>query len=223
MKLFVWDFHGVLEKGNDLAVLEITNLSLKKHKYTRIMTTEEADILSGLRWYEYFAYLLPESTKKHQLELQATCFELSNSRPDILAKYLLLNDNASQVLHAIKEAEYPQILISNTRQESLDQFVKMVDIEEYFPKTHRFAADSHTQTKLTKKDCLKSFLQDKYFPEGIVSIGDSAGDMALIHDIENGIGYHYKHPGKKHLEIDCHYKIHCLTQVLNELSVGNRC
>jgi len=31
MKLFVWDFHGVLEKGNDEVVLEITNLALSNH------------------------------------------------------------------------------------------------------------------------------------------------------------------------------------------------
>ena len=34
MKLFVWDFHGVLEKGNDLAVLDITNKVLEQAGYS---------------------------------------------------------------------------------------------------------------------------------------------------------------------------------------------
>lgn len=38
MKLFIWDFHGVLEKGNDDAVVEITNLALRRHGYSRELT-----------------------------------------------------------------------------------------------------------------------------------------------------------------------------------------
>lgn len=33
MKLFVWDFHGVLEKGNEGAVLEISNKILGDFRY----------------------------------------------------------------------------------------------------------------------------------------------------------------------------------------------
>lgn len=59
MKLFVWDFHGVLEKGNDAAVAEITNSVLQSFGHSRRMTIQEGELLSGKHWYEYFAFLLP--------------------------------------------------------------------------------------------------------------------------------------------------------------------
>lgn len=34
MKLFIWDFHGVLEKGNDEVVHEITNRALEMHGHS---------------------------------------------------------------------------------------------------------------------------------------------------------------------------------------------
>lgn len=46
MKLFVWDFHGTLEKGNENAVLEITNRILKALVYERLMSEEENLMLS---------------------------------------------------------------------------------------------------------------------------------------------------------------------------------
>jgi hypothetical protein len=49
MKLFVWDFHGVLEKGNDGAVVEITNIALQRFGYSRRMTIQEGEFLSGKR------------------------------------------------------------------------------------------------------------------------------------------------------------------------------
>ncbi|NGX27937.1 MAG: hypothetical protein K940chlam1_00109 [Candidatus Anoxychlamydiales bacterium] len=73
MKLFVWDFHGVLEKGNDVAVIEITSSVLKKIGFKRFLTLREAKLLTGKKWYEYFAYLLPDEPLKIHLDLQVEC------------------------------------------------------------------------------------------------------------------------------------------------------
>ncbi len=69
MKLFVWDFHGVLEKGNDHAVLEITNLALHYHGYSREMTETESAFLSGQRWHDYFTFLVPGHPPEEYIKL----------------------------------------------------------------------------------------------------------------------------------------------------------
>ncbi len=223
MKLFVWDFHGVLEKGNDHSVLEITNLALASHGYSRRMTASESATLSGLRWHEYFTFLLPEVSIEECFRLQSTCLEISFNQPEITTKSIQLNDHAGDVLKKIQETGHDQILISNSSPKSLDLFVDLVGVQHYFPKTYRFGVDSHTQKAATKKECLAQFLKEKDHFNTIISIGDSPGDMALVNQ-ENGrngrkgIGYLYSHPGKPHRPAKCDYQINDLRVVLQELS-----
>ncbi len=125
MKLFVWDFHGVLEKGNDEVVLEITNLALYRHGFSRRMTKIESEFLCGRRWHEYFAFLIPELKEEECLALQSTCFEISQNLPEITFKHIRLNDHADFVLNSIHNSPHCQILISNTLPESLEMFVNI--------------------------------------------------------------------------------------------------
>lgn len=217
MKLFVWDFHGVLEKGNDHAVLEFTNSILQQFGYSRRMTTQEAELLAGKRWHQYFAYLLPDLDHQEHLSLQSACFKASMENPEIIAKHIQLNDHAELVLQSIAESPFTQILISNTHNQALDIFVKIVGIEKYFPSTHRFGIDSHIQHQVTKKHYLDSFVKDKSFPGGMISIGDSPSDMELIHGNSLGLGYLYTHPGRSHRAAQCDYKIHDLRELLREI------
>jgi phosphoglycolate phosphatase-like HAD superfamily hydrolase len=200
MNLFVWDFHGVLEKGNDLAVHEITNIALAKFGHLKKMTVAESVLLSGLRWHEYFAYLLPNHNKDEHLKLQSSCFEISQNQPEIVSKHIQINDYADYVLDSIQQSGHNQILISNTLPKSLDMFVKIVGIEKYFPPSHRFGVDSHHQKYITKKHCLNDYLKDKIGIKKIISIGDSPSDMALIENTEeiDGVSYLYSHPDKEH-------------------------
>lgn len=218
MKLFVWDFHGVLEKGNDFAVLEITNRILENFGHAKRMTQLEAEFLSGKHWHEYFAYLLPHLDHTEHLALQSACIQFSQSSPSLIAKHIQLNDYADYVLKKIRDSQLTQILISNTQSKSLDMFIDIVGIGQYFSSTHRFGIDAHTQKKKSKKDQLESFLEGKHFPKGIISIGDSPGDMALIENRENSVGYLYTHPGRQHRPAPCHYKIHDLRDVLKEIN-----
>lgn len=223
MKLFIWDFHGVLEKGNDDAVLEITNLALARHGYTRRMTREEGLFLAGQRWHEYFAFLLPELEEESHFNLQSTCFEISKHQPEIIAQHIQLNDHADFVLEAIQSTSHHQILISNTMPHFVDMFVELVGIEKYFPKSHRFGADTDQQKKTTKKECLEKFLKDKNYFKTIISIGDSPGDMALTdHDNKlQGVGYLYSHPMRPHRPAKCDYRIHDLRAVLQEIPTAS--
>lgn len=222
MKLFVWDFHGVLEKGNDEIVLEITNQALDIHGHKRRMTPEEGLLLSGNRWHDYFSYLLPELPTKEHFSLQTTCFNIQKTQPELFSKHLKLNDYADIVLDAIHNSIHHQILISNTPPDALDMFIETVGLSKYFPETHRFGVNSHYQKAITKTHCLDNYIEDKDFYETIISIGDSPGDMALIdQEKRQGIGYLYCHPNREHRPAKCHYKIHDLRLILQEITRQN--
>lgn len=217
MKLFVWDFHGVLEKGTDDAVIEVTNLVLKMNGYDRQMTHEESLYLAGLRWHEYFSYLLPDTSDEECFRLQAASVDISHNNPSIALEKISLNEHADIVLDQIHKSEHTQILISNTLPDSLTMFVKHVNIEKYFQPEYRFGVCSTNEKHLTKIDFLNQFLEKSGPFESIISIGDSPGDMSLINENSCGIGYLYTHPWKKHREIKCHHKINDLRHVLKEL------
>lgn len=138
-------FSWVLEKGNDDVVCEISNLALKQAHYCRQMTLQEGEFLSRRRWHEYFAYLLPEIDQEECMRLQSMCVDISIHHPEIIAKHIQLNDHAHQVLQAIEQGGFTQILISNSQPKSLDLFIQIVGIERYFPSFHRFRVDTHSQ------------------------------------------------------------------------------
>lgn len=218
MKLFIWDFHGVLEKGNDDVVLEITNRALEMHGHSRRMTKQESEFLSGRLWRDYFSYLIPELDEKERLVLQSTCVEITQNSPEIFNKHVKLNDNVEHVLELIQSTQYTQILISNTQPKILDFYVKLVGIEKYFPSTHRFGADSSVQNRKTKKDCLYDFLSVNKNINEIISIGDSPGDMDLINvPFVKGTSYLYSYPNRAPRLLQCHHKIDDLRMVLQEI------
>lgn len=223
MKLFIWDFHGVLEKGNDDVVLEITNQALEMHGHSRRITYKEGEFLSGRLWCDYFAYLIPELHENERLLLQSTCIEITQNAPKIFIKHVRLNDNVEYVLESIRSSQHTQILISNTQSKILDMYIALVGIEKYFPSTHRFGVDSSVHNRKTKKDCLHEFLSlGENFNE-IISIGDFPGDMDLINiPFIKGTSYLYSYPSRPHRLAQCHYKINDLRMVLQEIEVAGR-
>lgn len=214
MKLFVWDFHGVLEKGNEGAVLEISNEVLKRFGYSRRFTKEDIAKLYGLRWYEYFEYLFPQESRERHLALQECCFKISNANPEIIAKHIQPNHHVHDVLGRIGQKHY-QILISHTQPRSLIMFLDSVQISPYFPDKNVFAVNTRQQRTRTKKAALGEFLKDKKF-DSIIVIGDSSNDKDLI-SVAGGTFYLYSHPGKPFKECNACYKINDLRELLREV------
>lgn len=202
MKLFVWDFYGTLERGNELAVREVSNTVLNEFCYEKHFTEQDCHTLYGKHWWEYFAHLLPEEPHERHLELEEAAFTLSNSQPDIIARHIQPNEHAHDVLAQILH----QILISHTRPESLGIFRDAVGMHGYFPQT--FASK-------TKQDILRRYLQEKSF-DHIVVIGDSPHDVALV-AVAGGVSYLYSHPGKPFRDCPADYHIRDLRDVLREI------
>lgn len=215
MKLFVWDFHGVLERGTEEAVLEISNEILKRFGYFCRFTKEDIVKLYGLKWFEYFEFLLPQESHERHLVLQKYCFEMSNANPQIIAKHIRPNDHIHEVLDKFAQ-KHRQILISNTPEESLRIFLDSIRVTHYFSIEDIFALNMHQKpTKKTKEDALREFLKDKRF-DNIIVIGDFPTDIDLV-SVAGGTSYLYSHPGRPFRNCSADYKINDLRELLREI------
>ncbi len=216
MKLFVWDFHGTLEKDNENSVLEISNKVLEKLGYKERLTEEDSQKLYGRKWLEYFAYLLPDEPEEVHFKIQQACHDYEKAHPEIIHKNIVANDHAGEVLQKVKVAGHDQILISNMADDALEMFLKSVNLEKYFLPNKAFATNSHLSLSLkTKKDLLSEYLKNKSFDE-IIVIGDTPGDIDLK-NVAGGISYLYAHPNKIFQEVESDHKIHDLREVLKEI------
>jgi phosphoglycolate phosphatase-like HAD superfamily hydrolase len=216
MKLFIWDFHGVLEKDNEKAVMEITNIVLSQSGYSEKLNINDCHRFYGLRWFQYFERLLPLESHGRHLELTKLCVETEN-KYKITAKHIKANDFAEEVLGKIQRNGHNQILISNTNRKSLIMFLAETGLSKFFPKGTVFAADNHRGHKQkSKKEIFGKYLKDKSF-EKIVVVGDSADDIELASVSRNSVSYLYAHPWKKFRECKADYKINDLREVLKEL------
>jgi len=215
MKLFVWDFHGVLEKDNDLAVLEISNSVLEQAGHAERFDQKSNQEYYGLKWFQYFERLLPHLSKKQHMALQAACFEFAEKNTDILAKHIKPNDHSTEVIKTIHGHDHDQIILSNTRPHDLLWFVNTVGLSDSFPNHKIIGVNAHEKHH-TKKDALKQYIENKQFDD-LVIIGDSQSDMDLK-DVAGGTTYYYSHP---HIptpsSTEAKYIINDLRKVLNEL------
>ncbi|MFI0797040.1 HAD family hydrolase [Micromonospora rubida] len=216
MKLFVWDLHGVLEQGNDRAVIDISNDVLSSFRYEQRFRYEDGRRLYGNKWYEYFAFLLPDETHDRHLELQDACFVLSEERPDLQYRWMTPTPHVTAVLGAIR-ARHQQIVISNTRPGTLDMFLKLLELTDYFTPGRAFAVDQHVRdAKSTKKDVLASYLIGQPTFEEIVIIGDSTSDMQLM-EVAGGTTYLFAHPGIAFRNCHADFQIRDLREVLHRV------
>ncbi len=211
--LYVFDFHGVLEKGTENAVIEVSNLALKSKGYGYKMTSDDALKYYGLKWGEIFEKMLNIS-KSEADELFKECKKIDDSNPGIITKYTIQNDNASRALDKIIIQEDDYILISNTRPEALEIFIKSAGLENYFNESNTFAVNKHEMgQELTKELVLKKYLEGKQY--GIIKIiGDSPSDIWLKKvSPNNSITFLYTHPWLNFKECEADYKIRSLMDI----------
>lgn len=217
MKLFAWDFHGVLEKDNESAVIQISNRVLRNLGYKEQFTEEDNRNLYGKKWYEYFEYLLPNEPHQKHLKLQQACIKLEEDEPDIVDNNIKPNDFAIEVLSKIENSGHDQILISNMSDVALERFMHAIDVTRFFPKGKAFPCNTRNGTKTyTKLEVLKNYIKNKNFEE-IIAIGDTAADMLLKNAANNVATYLYVHQHLKHPHVEADHKINDLREVLGEI------
>ena len=172
MKLFVWDFHGVLEKDNEFAVQEVVNRVLPEFGIQRKATVEECLDLYGKKWAEYYRYFVPDADEDVIHKMVEMAVDISVGEK-VAAKYIKPMDHAHEVLDEIAKKGHMNIVISNSAPEALDYFLESVGMSGRFE--HKYAADRHRKNAHetnSKEIWLKEFLQEHNFDEVIV-IDDS--------------------------------------------------
>lgn len=214
MKLFVWDFHGVLEKDNEIAVLEISNKALEQNGFIERFSEQDVRDYYGLKWYEYFERLLPNEDNDLHRKLQNDSIAISDGS-NIVSKHIKPNDFAVDVICKIKESGHDQILLSNTAPEHLLNFIKFVNMEGLFDDDKIIGVDAH-RNFTDKKQAFAGYLSNKDFDK-IIIIGDSDGDMQLKNS-SNQVTYFYRHPYLKSAHSSkADYFINDLREILNEI------
>jgi phosphoglycolate phosphatase-like HAD superfamily hydrolase len=214
VKLFVWDLHGTLEYGNHRTVVDISNEVLAQHGYRERFSYADGERLYGLKWFEYFIWLLGEESHERAMELQDACFQLSETDHELQVRWMEPTPHALGVLAEIGR-QHDQILISNTRAKTLEVFLRALGLEKFFPDGRAFAVDQHTRyAARTKIDVLGEFLRNGHQYEQLVIIGDSPSDMRLK-DVSGGLTCLFAHPDFEFRDCPADHRIRDLRAVLD--------
>ena len=215
MKLFIWDFHGTLEKGNERSARAYTDMVLEQEGYARRMTGEEEHALYGRKIHEYFAYLCPGEPQERYMYLQDCFLKIEQQHPYILQSNIVPNDGAIEVLEAIHASKHDQIIISNVEVSMLPVFMRAVGFGPYFPDGTSFATNAHMGEQFNKHDMLKRYIAGKQF-DHLVAIGDAPKDLDYVAAYPSTT-YLYAHPGNEFRDFPATYRIRDLKEVLKEL------
>lgn len=213
MKLFVWDLHGTLEKGNDRAVIDISNHALSRFGYEPRFSYDDGRALYGLKWYEYFEWLIPSLTHEESKRLQEACFEISELDVEIQLRWLEPTDYALEVLSKVG-SQHRQIIVSNTRPANLSVFLRVLGLDTYFATDSAFAVNKHDRNAAnSKSDVVDGFIK-QYGPyDETIVIGDSRSDMRLAE--LGATTFLYAHPGFEFPDCPADHHIRDLRLVLD--------
>lgn len=168
--LFVWDFHGVLEKGNEHAVHEITQKVLKNFGHNKKITIEEIKKLYGLPWEEYFKSFIPLIEERELNLMLENCYEIAWP---YIERHIKPNDHAKEVLEEIVKRD-ENIVASNSSSHAIKKFIQIVGLEDYF--STLIACVKYGRLKETKANAIRRYLRGKSF-ERIFMIGDTEADI----------------------------------------------
>ena len=125
-KLFIWDFHGTLEQGNEHAVIAFSNIALEAMGFLERFRDADVERLYGRPWFEYFSDLLPHLAHEVHVALQTQSYALNATHWHIIERHIRPTAHSMDVLAQIAQAGHDQVLISNTEQDSLLKFVDTV-------------------------------------------------------------------------------------------------
>lgn len=184
--LFVWDFHGVLEKDNEHAVQEVCNLVLKDFGMNREISLEETINWYGLSFFDYFRLAVPKGNPELWQSMVKKTLSLQKIGWDIIKKYIKPRDFSEEVLKTIKDKGHHNIVLSNSRPQHTKRFVRVIGLTDYLEEI--IGADTHRNTHIRnnsrineeihsiKAEILNNFIKDKNYKKVIV-IGDKEGDI----------------------------------------------
>lgn len=220
MKLFVWDFHGTLEKGNVKALHEILNKVAHEFDLERNISFETTVRMYGLSWIDYFQYLHPRGKTDEWLAMKDKATEIQK-KGRLVQKYIQPMDHAVEVLETIKKQGHDIIILSNSQPKWIQKFAKMVGIEKYID--DYIALDAHgeprgaTELQQRKSQELIDFCREKKY-SSIIKIGDRESDIEAGKSV-GAVTYFFRNQFNKDTEHQtaADFEITDLREVLKEL------
>lgn len=176
MKIFVWDFHGVLEKDNELAVKRICEEILEEFGIKKEVSIEFIIETYGKPWGGFFRKLSPESSEETIYEMVEKAV---NKSKEVSKKYLKPMDNARFVLEKIKNNGDMNIVLSNSRYDRLMGFIETVGLDDVIDGVvgiGRALEGKDFDIVKHKRDRILE-LKEKFKPEECIVTGDNEWDV----------------------------------------------
>ncbi|MFH1366530.1 MAG: HAD hydrolase-like protein [Patescibacteria group bacterium] len=218
--LFVWDFHGTLERDNVKAVQELVNSVLQHFDIKRRIDLKKTVELYGLSWVDYFRSMYPEGNlKKWQaMKKQAEYLQVKNK---VVEKYIRPASYAQFVLSKIKKAGHRNIILTNTSPKFIRRFVRLVGltayIDAYIGLDLHYIIRKNQDISRVKFEASSKYVHNNKFDK-IVKIGDRESDIKAG-KLLGATTYYVKNKFNKNikLKIKPDYIITDLKEVLKEL------
>jgi len=212
MILFIWDFHGVLEKDNEIALAEQLNFILEKYGFGKRVSVAEALALSGRHYRQIFFDLCPGITVEQAREMGN--FAVSTGI-EFARRYVKPREHAIEVLRKIKERGNINVVASNTAPKALKEYLKMTSLEEYvdvlFPVVCEHVDPESFSIHDYKLEKIRKFIKDEKF-EKIKCVGDNEWDVEF--GLKLGAETYLFVPNKLKLKTKAHHIISDLREVL---------
>jgi phosphoglycolate phosphatase-like HAD superfamily hydrolase len=210
-RLFVFDLHGTLLQGNEHAVLESSNLSLKKHGKKERFSYEDVKRLQGKPWADFFRELYPSAPE----EEIASLIECAKSHAEtLIPKYVKPTKHAKEVLEEIKKKGDTILILSSTTPEALAKYLECIGIAHLVDdrigiteKEEKLGGLNVAELK-AKKLCW--YLKDKNFDK-IILVGDTPDDVKAG-KVVGAITFYYNQTGDNYSLAD--YSISDLKEML---------
>jgi phosphoglycolate phosphatase-like HAD superfamily hydrolase len=214
VNLFVWDFHGVLEKDNENAVVEVTNQVLSEFGEKARVDLKFCKDLYGKKWGIYYKTACPHLDEDIILKMVNRGVEITQ-QTDVIYKHIKPMEFSHEILDKIRKAGHENMIISNTEPKALDKYLDSVKITHLID--HKIGADSHRKGahgQNSKIPLLKNFLNSKSYNKVLV-IGDSETDIELGKAV-GAVTYLFSRENN-HPDVDADFKINDLREVLKEI------
>ena len=123
-KLFVWDFHGTLETGNEKAVCNILNLAVGYCGFEERFNQDGINKIYGIPVIDYFKHILPNMHEVVYQDLRKSFMNIAiGKKPHIFLEYIKPSENAHEVLETILKKGHTQIIVSNVSPDGLVKFL----------------------------------------------------------------------------------------------------
>jgi phosphoserine phosphatase len=183
-------------KNNEYAVLEQSNLSLKKHGIEKEFTMDNIRMLYGKAWADYFRWLLPNEKDETIKSLVAYAESLDDQ---ITPKHIKPMDYAVDVLKEIKSRGDKILVISASNAEALDKFLKWASIDYLVDDRIGISREEEQRGMLNVAEVkcrkLKEYIKNKNFCK-IIVVGDTEDDIKAGMMI-GAITFYFNQNGKK--------------------------